>query len=127
MTLDRQALIDGFAAVGFIADPQLAMAVSLMRTLERPLLLEGDAGVGKTEVSKALSAVIGAPLIRLQCYEGLDVASAVYEWNYPAQMMAIRLAEASGGSMRLGRPTGGGAAVVVEFGGSRRGPSSTRR
>ncbi len=80
MTLDRQALIDGFAAIGFIADPQLAMAVSLMRTLERPLLLEGDAGVGKTEVAKALSAVIGAPLIRLQCYEGLDVNAAVYEW-----------------------------------------------
>src|SRR5436309_1043557 len=81
MTTDRQALIDGFAAVGFIADPQLAMAVGLMRTLQRPLLLEGDAGVGKTEVAKALAAVIAAPLIRLQCYEGLDVNAAVYEWN----------------------------------------------
>ena len=93
MTLDRQALIDGFAAVGFIADPQLAMAVSLMRTLERPLLLEGDAGVGKTEVAKALSAVIGAPLIRLQCYEGLDVNAAVYEWNYQRQLLAIKIWE----------------------------------
>src|ERR1051325_8417673 len=93
MILDRQALIDRFAAIGFIADPQLAMAVGLMRTLQRPLLLEGDAGVGKTEVAKALAAVIEAPLIRLQCYEGLDVNAAVYEWNYQRQLLAIKIWE----------------------------------
>ena len=93
MTSDRQALIDRFAAIGFIADPQLAMAVGLMRTLQRPLLLEGDAGVGKTEVAKALAAVIEAPLIRLQCYEGLDVNAAVYEWNYQRQLLAIKIWE----------------------------------
>ena len=64
--------------------------------LQRPLFLEGEAGVGKTEIAKVLSAALGRPLIRLQCYEGLDVSSAVYEWNYAQQMMAIRLAEASG-------------------------------
>ena len=64
--------------------------------LGRPLLLEGEAGVGKTEIAKVLAASLGRKLIRLQCYEGLDVATAVYEWNYPAQMMAIRLAEAAG-------------------------------
>ena len=70
--------------------------IFLSLRLGRPLFLEGEAGVGKTEVAKVLAASLGRKLIRLQCYEGLDVASAVYEWNYPAQMMAIRLAEASG-------------------------------
>jgi MoxR-like ATPase len=65
--------------------------------LGRPLLLEGEAGVGKTEIAKVLAAALGRNLIRLQCYEGLDVAAAVYEWNYAAQMIAIRLAEAEGG------------------------------
>jgi MoxR-like ATPase len=66
----------------------------------RPLFLEGEAGVGKTEIAKVLSAALGRKLIRLQCYEGLDVASAVYEWNYAAQMIAIRLAEAAGDTDR---------------------------
>src|SRR4029079_19251007 len=74
----------------------LATAVFLALELERPLLLEGEAGVGKTELAKGLAASLGARLIRLQCYEGLDVNTAVYEWNYPRQMLEIRLLEARG-------------------------------
>ncbi|MFT3775806.1 MAG: MoxR family ATPase [Minicystis sp.] len=80
----------------YIADRSLATALFLAMKLGRPLLLEGDAGVGKTEVAKVLSSTLGKRLIRLQCYEGLDVASAVYEWNYARQMMEIRLAEVAG-------------------------------
>jgi MoxR-like ATPase len=80
----------------YVADRALATVIFLSLRLGRPLLLEGEAGVGKTEIAKVLSAALGRKLIRLQCYEGLDVASAVYEWNYPQQMMAIRLAEAAG-------------------------------
>jgi MoxR-like ATPase len=78
---------------GYIAEPALAAALLLMLDLSRPLLLEGDAGVGKTEVAKALAAVRGARLIRLQCYEGLDVHAAMYEWNYQRQLLAIKLLE----------------------------------
>jgi MoxR-like ATPase len=81
---------------GYVADRALATALYLALTLKRPLLLEGEAGVGKTEIAKALAATLERVLLRLQCYEGLDVAAAVYEWNYPRQMMAIRLAEAAG-------------------------------
>jgi MoxR-like ATPase len=81
---------------GYIPERALATALFLALKLGRPLFLEGEAGVGKTEIAKVLSATLGRDLIRLQCYEGLDVASAVYEWNYPRQMMAIRLAEAAG-------------------------------
>ena len=91
--LSRQELLERMAAVGFVADPQLAMAVVLMQRLQRPLLLEGDAGVGKTEVGKSLAAVFDCPLIRLQCYEGLDAHSAVYEWNYQRQLLAIKIWE----------------------------------
>ena len=84
------------AASSYVADRALATVIFLSLRLGRPLLLEGEAGVGKTEIAKVLSAALGRKLIRLQCYEGLDVASAVYEWNYPQQMMAIRLAEAAG-------------------------------
>src|ERR1700716_3715940 len=84
------------AAGRYVADSSLATAVYLALKLGRPLLLEGEAGVGKTEVAKVLAATLGRRLIRLQCYEGLDVAAAVYEWNYAAQMIAIRLAEAEG-------------------------------
>src|SRR6185312_1833907 len=84
------------ASADYVADRRLATAVFLALRLARPLFLEGEAGVGKTELAKALAAGLGAPLIRLQCYEGLDVSSAVYEWNVQRQMMAIRLAEASG-------------------------------
>jgi len=80
----------------YVGDRALATVIFLSLKLERPLFLEGEAGVGKTEIGKVLAATLGRRLIRLQCYEGLDVATAVYEWNYPAQMMAIRLAEASG-------------------------------
>ncbi len=81
---------------GYVADRALATVLFLSLKLGRPLFLEGEAGVGKTEIAKVLSAALGRRLIRLQCYEGLDVASAVYEWNYAGQMMAIRLAEAGG-------------------------------
>ena len=81
---------------GYVGDRALATVLFLALKLKRPLFLEGEAGVGKTEIAKVLSGVLGRKLIRLQCYEGLDVASAVYEWNYAGQMMAIRLAEAGG-------------------------------
>ena len=84
------------AKANYVAERALATVVFLGLRLGRPILLEGDAGVGKTEIAKVLAASLGRKLIRLQCYEGLDVATAVYEWNYPAQMMAIRLAEAAG-------------------------------
>ncbi|MEZ5398180.1 MAG: MoxR family ATPase [Bryobacteraceae bacterium] len=80
----------------YIADAGLATSIYLALRLGRPLLLEGEAGVGKTEVAKALAAVLQTDLIRLQCYEGLDIAHAVYEWNYPRQMLEIRLMEAAG-------------------------------
>ena len=81
---------------GYIADRALSTALYLALKLRRPLFLEGAAGVGKTEVAKVLATVLGRELVRLQCYEGLDISTAVYEWNYPRQMMAIRLAEAAG-------------------------------
>jgi MoxR-like ATPase len=81
----------------YVADRSLATVLFLALRLKRPLFLEGEAGVGKTEIAKVLAKSLGRELIRLQCYEGLDVAGAVYEWNYAAQMMAIRLAEAGGG------------------------------
>jgi len=80
----------------YVADRALATVLYLSLKMHRPLFLEGEAGVGKTEIAKVLSQALGRPLIRLQCYEGLDVSSAVYEWNYPAQMLEIRLAEATG-------------------------------
>ncbi|CAN7169477.1 MoxR family ATPase [Bosea sp. LjRoot9] len=83
-------------AQGYVADRSLATVLFLALRMKRPLLLEGEAGTGKTEIAKVLSAALGRKLIRLQCYEGLDLASAVYEWNYAGQMMAIRLAEAGG-------------------------------
>src|SRR6202142_2251192 len=89
-------LESALAGVSFLTDRGLATALYLALKLEKPLLLEGEAGVGKTEAAKSIAATLGAPLIRLQCYEGLDVASAVYEWNYPRQMLEIRLLEARG-------------------------------
>ncbi len=91
-----EAIQASFRERDYIADRSVATAVFLALELERPLLLEGEAGVGKTELAKVLAATLGAPLIRLQCYEGLDVTSAVYEWNYPRQMLEIRLLEARG-------------------------------
>jgi MoxR-like ATPase len=88
------------AGADYIASRGLATAAFLALRMGRPLLLEGEAGTGKTEIAKVLAATLGRPLIRLQCYEGLDLASAVYEWNYPRQMIEIRLAEATGKATR---------------------------
>ena len=79
--------------VGYIAEPGLAATLLLFTELRRPLLVEGEAGVGKTEIAKALAAVFERPLIRLQCYEGLDAGTAVYEWNYQRQLLAIKIQE----------------------------------
>jgi MoxR-like ATPase len=87
---NRDEIAQALAASGYIADGELATAVSLMQLLRRPLLLEGEAGVGKTEVAKALAHVHGTELIRLQCYEGLDQSAALYEWNYQRQLLAIQ-------------------------------------
>ena len=88
-----QALLE---SADYVASRALATVLFLALKMKRPLFLEGEAGVGKTEIAKVLAQTLGRPLIRLQCYEGLDVSSAVYEWNYAAQMIEIRLAEASG-------------------------------
>jgi MoxR-like ATPase len=84
--------------LGYIADPAIATALFLSREMRRPLLIEGDAGVGKTEIAKVLARLLDTELIRLQCYEGLDVSTALYEWNYQRQMLRLRLAEEEGKS-----------------------------
>jgi MoxR-like ATPase len=89
----REEIMRRFADVGYVADPQLATAIAMMQHLRRPLLLEGDAGVGKTEVAKSLAKVLDGRLIRLQCYEGLDASAALYEWNYQRQILAIKIRE----------------------------------
>ena len=99
-TRSIEAIQDDFRARNYIADRSVATAVFLALELERPLLLEGEAGVGKTELAKVLAAALDTRLIRLQCYEGLDVNTAVYEWNYPRQMLEIRLLEARGEAER---------------------------
>ena len=96
---DVAALAGRLDAVGYIADEGLATALFFALRLPQPLLLEGEAGVGKTEAAKALAAVLDTPLIRLQCYDGIDAAEALYEWNYPRQLLRIRLAESSGESL----------------------------
>jgi MoxR-like ATPase len=90
------------AGADYVADRSLATAVFLALRMGRPLFLEGEAGVGKTEIAKVLAAMLGRKLVRLQCYEGLDIGAAVYEWNYPRQMIEIRLAEAEGIKSREG-------------------------
>jgi MoxR-like ATPase len=94
--MSSEQIAERLAAVGYIADRELPVALQLMEMLGRPLLLEGEAGVGKTEVAKALASVHGATLIRLQCYEGLDQSTALYEWNYQRQLLAIRARELHG-------------------------------
>ncbi|HEX7336511.1 MAG TPA: MoxR family ATPase [Gemmatimonadales bacterium] len=96
MTDSIDAMQSAFAAHCYVADRDLATALFLSLALERPLLLEGEAGVGKTEVARTLAQVLGTELIRLQCYEGLDINTALYEWDYPRQMLEIRLLEARG-------------------------------
>ena len=92
LTVD--SLISGFEGVGYVTDRSLATAVFLVTKLHKPILVEGHAGLGKTELAKALAALLGTRLIRLQCYEGLDVSSAVYEWNYQKQLLAIEIEKA---------------------------------
>jgi MoxR-like ATPase len=96
MTLAREEIARRLEAARYIADPDLAIALWLMDFLKRPLLLEGEAGVGKTEVAKALAQVHATELIRLQCYEGLDQNAALYEWNYQRQLLAIKAREGTG-------------------------------
>jgi MoxR-like ATPase len=90
---DWRELQGRFEQAGYIAEPELAMALVLMQRLSRPLLVEGEAGAGKTEVAKTLALALARPLIRLQCYEGLDANAAVYEWNYQRQLLAIKILE----------------------------------
>src|SRR5438445_8979128 len=94
------AMLELLTSRGYLAERSLATVTYLSLRMGRPLFLEGEAGVGKTEIAKVLSAALGRKLIRLQCYEGLDVASAVYEWNSAAQTIAIRLSEADGDTDR---------------------------
>ena len=96
---DAGAVAAALERVDYLADPGLATAIFLSLRLPQPLLLEGEAGVGKTEAARALAAALGTRLIRLQCYEGMDSAEALYEWNYSRQLLRIRLAEASGAAL----------------------------
>ncbi len=96
---DIETLARRLADVDYLVDEGLATSMFLSLRLPQPLLLEGEAGVGKTEAAKSLAAVLDTPLIRLQCYEGIDAAEALYEWNYPRQLLSIRLAEARGSEL----------------------------
>jgi len=93
---DIDSLTKGLEQVGYLAEPGLATALFCAVRLPQPLLLEGEAGVGKTQAAKALAELLDTPLIRLQCFEGIDAAEALYEWNYPRQLLGIRVAEAAG-------------------------------
>ncbi len=93
-----EALDAALAAQGYVSDAELCMTLYLAMALHKPLLVEGPAGVGKTEIAKALAAAVDTRLIRLQCYEGLDAAQALYEWDYPRQLLEIRMQEAAGAS-----------------------------
>ncbi len=97
---DVETLAQRLGGVDYLVDEGLATSMFVSLRLPQPLLLEGEAGVGKTEAAKALAAVLDTPLIRLQCYEGIDAAEALYEWNYPRQLLSIRLADAGGSPLR---------------------------
>src|SRR3954468_1348625 len=92
VTPEISALLADLTRAGYIAEPTTATALFLARATGKPLLIEGDAGVGKTELAKVLAQLLGTELIRLQCYEGLDVQTALYEWDYPRQMLHVRMA-----------------------------------
>src|ERR1700759_5040208 len=96
---DVETLAQRLGVVDYLVDEALGTSIFLSLRLPQPLLLEGEAGVGKTEAARSLAMVLDTPLIRLQCYEGIDAAEALYEWNYPRQLLAIRLAESGGGSL----------------------------
>lgn len=96
MRAEIRDLLVALEAEGYVADPAIATAVFLARAMRKPLLVEGDAGVGKTELAKVLARLLGTELIRLQCYEGLDVQTAVYEWDYPRQILRLRISEGRG-------------------------------
>ncbi len=96
---DVETLAQRLAGVDYLVDEGLATSMFLSLRLPQPLLLEGEAGVGKTEAAKALASILETPLVRLQCYEGIDAAEALYEWNYPRQLLSIRLAESQGESL----------------------------
>ena len=96
---DAETLVRLLDGSDYLADEGLATALFIALRLPQPLLLEGEAGVGKTEAAKALARALGTPLVRLQCYEGIDASEALYEWNYPRQLLGIRLAEARGGAL----------------------------
>src|SRR5688572_740262 len=98
MRSEIQSVHDRMEGADYVGDPAIAMSVHLAMALKKPLLIEGRAGVGKTEVAKVMARMLGAPLIRLQCYEGLDAAQALYEWNYPKQLLHIKLEEGTGHS-----------------------------
>ena len=100
MTPEIQELLASLEAEGYVADPAIATAVFLARAMRKPLLVEGDAGVGKTELARVLARLLGTELIRLQCYEGLDVQTALYEWDYPRQLLRLRLGEGRGEDAR---------------------------
>jgi MoxR-like ATPase len=97
---DIETLAQRLASVDYLVDEGLATSMFLGLRLPQPLLLEGAAGVGKTEAARALAAVLDTPLVRLQCYEGIDAAEALYEWNYPRQLISIRLADTTGSELR---------------------------
>src|SRR5829696_6140928 len=97
---DMATLTAGLDSAGYLVSPSLATALFLAVRMGQPILLEGEPGVGKTEAAKALATVVDTPLVRLQCYEGLTAAEALYEWNYPRQLLGIRLAEARGAQLR---------------------------
>ena len=96
MKPEIQDVLAALDAEGYVAEPATATAVFLAREMRKPLLVEGDAGVGKTELAKVLARMLGTELIRLQCYEGLDVQTALYEWDYPRQLLRLRMAEGRG-------------------------------
>src|SRR5437870_2903564 len=99
MRAEIRAVHEMMEAADYVTDPAIAMSVHLAMTLKKPLLIEGRAGVGKTEVAKVMARMLETRLIRLQCYEGLDAAQALYEWNYPKQLLHIKLEESTSHSL----------------------------